>query len=258
MICLLSPAKTIDFANARDVSPTSQPEFLSDATYLADKLSKHSAKHLAALMSLNPALAAQTKERADAWDAPGHEDGGKPAAMAFQGAVYRGLDAASLSSDDLAFAQGHVRIISGLYGVLRPLDRMQPYRLEMGLKWPITTKKKSLYHYWEDRLADHIVGAANGCLINLASNEYSKAILRKDSPVRVITPLFKDEVNGQFKSLMTYAKEARGQMARYLIQQRIENPVDLKNFTGMGYAFNAGLSTENDWVFTRKKTTQSS
>ena len=107
-------------------------------------------------------------------------------------------------------------------------------------------------------MADHIVGAANGCLINLASNEYSKAILRKDSPVRVITPQFKDEVNGQFKSLMTYAKEARGQMARYLIQQRIENPIDLKKFTGMGYAFNADLSTENDWIFTRKKTTQSS
>ena len=113
------------------------------------------------------------------------------------------MDAASLSSDDLAFAQGHVRIISGLYGILRPLDRMHPYRLEMGLKWPITPKKKNLYHYWEDRLADHIVGAANGCLINLASNEYSKAILRKDSPVRVITPQFKDEVKGEFKSLMT-------------------------------------------------------
>ncbi|MDE0979954.1 MAG: peroxide stress protein YaaA [Flavobacteriales bacterium] len=258
MICLLSPAKTIDFANARDVSPTSQPEFLSDATYLADKLRKHSAKHLATLMALNPDLAAQTKERAEAWDAAAHEDGGKPAAMAFQGAVYRGLDAASLSSDDLTFAQGHVRIISGLYGILRPLDRMQPYRLEMGLKWPITAKKKNLYHYWEDRLADHIVDAANGCLINLASNEYSKAILRKDSPVRVITPQFKDDVNGQFKSLMTYAKEARGLMARYLIQQRIENPIDLKKFTGMGYAFNADLSAENNWVFTRKKTTQSS
>ena len=253
MICLLSPAKTIDFNNAREVDSATQPVFLRDASYLADKLRKHSAKNLASMMSLNPDLANKTKERADAWNASGHEDGGKPASMAFQGAVYRGLDAASLSHDDLAFAQDHLRIISGLYGILRPLDLMQPYRLEMGLKWPITPKTKNLYQFWEDRLADHVSEASNGLLVNLASLEYSKAVIRKKSSTDVITPHFKDEVNGEFKSLMTYAKEARGQMARFIIQKRIQDPSTLKQFTGMGYTFNSKLSTQNEWFFTRNQ-----
>ena len=204
-------------------------------------------------MSISPALAKQTKERLDAWETNDHTPESKPASLAFKGAVYKGLDAPSLSFDDLAFAQKHIRILSGLYGILRPMDQMLPYRLEMGLKWQINPDTKNLYAFWKDRLANHILEAADGCIINLASLEYSKAAMPKKNTATVITPHFKDEVNGSFKSLMTYAKEARGQMARFIIKERSQDPLNLKNFNGMGYTYNSSLSTDLDWVFTRNK-----
>lgn len=251
MICLLSPAKTIDCSDAQSIGEASRPIFLSEAEYLAKKLSNYSMENLESLMSINPSLAKQAKERADIWNSKNHTPRSKPASMAFKGAVYRGLDAPSLSLEDLTFAQKHIRIISGLYGILRPMDQMQPYRLEMGLKWQVNENKKNLYDFWENRLANHVAKFADGCIVNLASLEYSKAVIRKESPTQVITPHFKDEVNGTFKSLMTYAKEARGQMARFIIQKRIQDPANMREFNGMGYTFNAHLSTDNDWFFTR-------
>ncbi|MGY8941499.1 MAG: peroxide stress protein YaaA [Flavobacteriales bacterium] len=257
MIILLSPAKTIGFSSDAMVESASQPEFIDDAAFLVGKLKKLSSKQLGKLMSVNDELAQLNAERFANWELPFHPGNAQPALSCFQGAVYRGLDAASLSAIDLEYAQQHLRIISGLYGVLRPLDLMQPYRLEMGLKWEVTAEHKNLYAYWENRLIDYVASESKGCVINLASKEYSKAALANQNAIRIVTPHFKDLVNGEYKSIMTYAKEARGNMARFAIHHKIQTPEALHSFNGMGYCFDPHLSSDQDWVFTRNQKSSS-
>lgn len=220
------------------------------------KLKRLSVRQIENLMKVNPSIAAQAAEWFQAWEVPFTEANAKPAALCFKGAVYTGLDARSWSEEDLAHAQRHLRILSGLYGVLKPLDRMQPYRLEMGLKWSITPKTPNLYTYWGESIQREVATAADGLIINLASSEYSKAVLSKTYTGRVITPVFKELEGEAYKAKMAYAKEARGTMARHIVQYRWTVPESLKTFTGMGYAYHEALSTADEWVFTRDASKQ--
>lgn len=251
MIVLLSPSKTLSFDDAPLVEQTSSPVFLADAEKLMKKVKKLNAKKLETLMRINPKLAAQTAAWAADWHVPFTPQNARSAAHCFKGAVYTGLDAQAWSSADFAYAQDHVRVLSGLYGVLKPLDMMQPYRLEMGLSWNVTPATPSLYAFWGTKIKDHIAAVSGGLIINLASKEYSKAGLPSAFDGRIITPIFKDWDNGVYKAKMAYAKQARGTLAKQIVQNRWTNPEDMKEFNGMGYAFHESLSTHDDWVFTR-------
>lgn len=251
MIVLLSPAKTIDCTAMDHASSASQPAFLEEAEYLVHKLAKFSSKKLQSLMKISPELAELNVERYRNWHAPFHPGNASPCIECFQGEVYRGLDAKTFKRPDLEFAQRHLRILSGLYGMLRPLDLMQPYRLEMGTKWPITPTKPNLYTYWGDRIAKAIAADAEGVVVNLASQEYSKAVQRDALNAPIIDIEFKDLVGDQFKVLGTYAKHARGAMARFAIKRQITDPEGLKDFNSGGYLYTENLSTETTWVFTR-------
>lgn len=251
MIILLSPAKTLDCGDAHATEAASQPAFLADTERLVQKLKKLTPKKLQSLMNINPELAQLNADRFQAFEAPFHPGNANPAVACFQGEVYRGLDAKTLTTPDLEYAQRHLRILSGLYGILRPLDLMQPYRLEMGTKWGPTPTKNTLYKFWGAKISDAIAQEADGCIINLASKEYSKAALLSETGCRVIEVHFKDWHNGEFKALMTYAKHARGAMARHLIRNRAAGPDAMFTFDGMGYRFSESHSTENEWTFTR-------
>lgn len=251
MIVLLSPAKTIDCSEAVHASSASQPVFMEDASFLVRKLAKFSPKRLEVLMKISPDLAQLNFDRYQAWNAPFHPGNSKPCISCFQGEVYRGLDAKSWNDPDLEHAQSHLRILSGLYGVLRPLDLMQPYRLEMGTRWEIGPKQKNLYSFWGNRVGESIEADAEGHIVNLASQEYSKVIQRAKLPTPIIDIDFKDLVKGELKTLGTYAKHARGRMARYAVKQKITHPEELKGFEDGGYAFDERLSNETNWVFTR-------
>ena len=251
MLILLSPSKTLSFEEAPQAEETTVPAFLDVSEQLMAKLKRMSTKKVEGLMSVNPAIAAQTVEWASTWSTPFSTENARPAAHCFKGAVYTGLQARTWSNAERAFAQNHLRILSGLYGVLKPLDLMQPYRLEMGLRWDITSKIGSLYAFWGDRIQQRIEAEANGLIINLASNEYGKAAIAKTLKGRVITPAFKELVGTEYKAKMAYAKEARGTMARHIVQNQWTNPEDLKQFTGMGYAYDPNLSSADNWVFTR-------
>ena len=255
MLVLLSPSKTLSFADAPTVDDCTVPEFLEASVKLMGKMKRMSVRKVERLMSVNAGIAAQTVEWANNWDTPFSPANARPAAHCFKGAVYTGLQARSWGDADRVFAQGHLRILSGLYGVLKPYDLMQPYRLEMGLRWDITPKTSNLYAFWSDRIQQRIEADANGLIINLASNEYSKAAIAKSYAGRVITPAFKELVGTEYKAKMAYAKEARGTMARHIVQHQWTNPEDFKQFTGMGYAYDPNLSSADDWVFTRDAST---
>ncbi len=250
MLVLLSPAKTIECAPRDAVQAASQPAFLADAEQLIAALRGLSPRAIARLMDVSDDLAQLNADRYAAFSTPFHPGNASPAILCFQGEVYRGLEAATLTTPDLEFAQRHVRILSGLYGILRPLDLMQPYRLEMGLKWGPDKKTANLYAYWGDRLARALDAEAEGAVLNLASTEYAKAVLpHLKSPVFQVH--FKDLVGDEYKPLMTYAKHARGEMTRYIVRKRIDRPEGVQGFTGMGYTFRPDLSTANEWTFTR-------
>ncbi len=255
MLVLLSPSKTLSFEDAPLVDDSTVPEFLKASEKLMANLKGMSTKKVEGLMSVNPSIAAQTVEWASTWNTPFSKANARPAAHCFKGAVYTGLQARTWSDADRAFAQRHLRILSGLYGVLKPLDLMQPYRLEMGLRWNVTPKTSNLYAFWGNRIQQRIEADANGLIINLASNEYSKAAIAKSYAGRVITPAFKELVGAEYKAKMAYAKEARGTMARHIVQNQWTNPEDLKQFTGMGYAYTPNLSSADEWVFTRDAST---
>jgi len=254
MIVLLSPAKNLD-PNAVPVSNGVQPLLIEDANYLATKLKKWSALSLSKMMNINNALGELNHKRYQEWEYPFPKAASFPAIKLFNGEVYRGLDASSMNSEDLDFAHEHVFILSGLYGLLRPLDSMMPYRLEMGTRWAVTPTKKNLYAYWGDRITDGVNNAlsnsGSGTVVNLASNEYFKAVKPEKLNGNVITPVFKDLKDGNYKSIMTYAKLARGYMSRFIIKERIEVVNDIKGFNAHGYKWNAALSSESEWTFTR-------
>lgn len=251
MIILLSPAKTIDPKESTHALEMTQPHFLDRAKYLVEKLKKFSPRQLGQLMNVSDSIAVLNHDRFQAFEMPFHKGNSHPAILSFQGEVYRGLDASSMGPEDFQFAQNHVRILSGMYGVLKPLDWMQAYRLEMGAKWAVTPSNKNLYTYWGDDIAAHLADVATGTVVNLASQEYSKAAFRPALGANIITPVFKDLVKGEYRSLMTYAKHARGSMTRFAIQNRITDPEQLQGFQGMGYRYNPNLSETNQWVFTR-------
>jgi len=251
MIIVISPAKTLDFDSAPITKSYTQPRFIEQSQQLIDDLKKLSTGDIASLMKLSDKLAALNMARFQTWQAPFDLDNAKQAVLAFKGDVYTGLDADTLSEDELEFAQQNLRILSGLYGALRPLDLMQAYRLEMGTKFA-NTKGKDLYQFWGSQLRESIEAElADGVLINLASNEYFKAVQAKKLNARIITPVFKDWKSGQYKIISFYAKKARGLMSRYIIEQRLQEPEALKQFDTDGYRFSAEMSSGDEWIFIR-------
>lgn len=257
MLFLLSPAKSLDYDSpvpAAWQARATRPVFVEHAAQLIALLKTRSPAELASLMDLSDALAQLNVGRYAAWSRRFSQANSRPAALAFNGDVYEGLAAASLSEADLDWAQHHVAILSGLYGVLRPLDRLQPYRLEMGTRLP-NPAGRDLYAYWGDTLAEHLnqwqAGDTAPVLINLASQEYAKAVLRPALRARVVDCVFQDEKAGQWKVISFHAKRARGLMARYAIQARIDRPEGLCEFAAEGYRFEPSPSDSRRLVFRR-------
>lgn len=255
MLFLLSPAKSLDFDTPTGDVPHTQPQFVQQATRLIDLLRQHSPQQIAGLMSLSDALAGLNVARYQAWSPKFTARNSKQAILAFNGDVYEGLDAKSLQPDDLAWAQDHIAILSGLYGVLRPLDWMQPYRLEMGTKLP-NEHGSNLYKFWGAQIAGHLNERLQAdktpVVVNLASQEYFKAVDQKALKARVVECVFQEYKNGQYKIISFMAKRARGLMARYAVTQRLMTPRQLQGFHGEGYAFDAQASGPERLVFRRK------
>lgn len=256
MILVVSPAKTLDYESPfAEVEPT-HPQFVHEAQALIKKLKPMSVKRLTELMSVSEALAELNRGRYKAWSPEFTEANSRPAIYAFKGDVYLGLDALTLTADDIEYAQGHLRMLSGLYGVLRPLDRMQPYRLEMGTKLAVRSSK-NLYQFWDEKITEalnaDLAATESEALVNLASNEYFKAVKPKLLPGRVITPVFKDWKTDRYKVISFFAKKARGAMARFLIQNRVRDLDGLLAFDRDGYAHDAELSSKDEPVFTRRQ-----
>ena len=258
MLFLLSPAKTLDYESPLPpvAKRATQPRFVDEAAKLIDVLRGHSADDIAELMSLSENLAQLNVDRYAAWSTRFTSRNSRPAALAFNGDVYEGLQAASLSSVDWTWAQRHVVILSGLYGMLRPLDRLQPYRLEMGTRLASPGGAKDLYGYWGDTLAETLNEAQADerapIVVNLASQEYSRAALRPALRARVIECVFEEWHGSQWKVISFFAKRARGLMARHAIQQRASTLKALRAFGAEGYAFDAEASEADRFVFRRK------
>nr|WP_299243773.1 peroxide stress protein YaaA [uncultured Halomonas sp.] len=254
MLSIISPAKTLDFETPPSTEQYTQPDYLEQSMALVEILRGYSPQQLAELMSISDKLAGLNTARYDEWSPPFTLDNAKQAIQAFQGDVYTGLEASTFNTYDNAFAQDHMRILSGLYGLLRPLDLIQPYRLEMGTRLP-NAAGKDLYAFWRDRLTRDletaIAHSGSNVLVNLASNEYSRAIDIKRLSARVITPVFKDAKNGQYKIISFYAKKARGLMSAWLIRNRVDSPDAIKTFDVAGYRFNSTMSEGDTLVFTR-------
>ncbi|TQV75154.1 peroxide stress protein YaaA [Aliikangiella marina] len=256
MITVISPAKSLDFEGPLATKQKSQPKYLSESQQLVAQLKKLAPQEIASLMKLSDKLATLNFDRFQSFKPPFTPENARQALLAFRGDVYQGLDADTLSSDDFKYAQKHLRILSGLYGILKPLDLIQPYRLEMGTKFA-NDAGKNLYEFWGDTLNNHLQKElkkqAQPIIVNLASNEYFKAVKEKDMPYRIITPVFKDFKNGQYKILSFFAKKARGLMTRFIIQNQIDDPEGLKAFNLDGYKFDKKSSTDDSLVFLRKQ-----
>jgi len=232
------------------VPKTTLSPFLEESTLLIKDLKKLRSTDIQHLMKVSSKIAELNAERFNNWNLPFNETNAKAAIYAFKGDVYTGLDAESLSEDDINFAQEHLSLLSGLYGLLRPLDLMQAYRLEMGTKFA-NKPSKNLYEFWGNKITEEINKREKDCVINLASNEYFKAVNKKVLNAEIISPVFKDEKNGTLKIISFYAKKARGMMTRFIIQNRIKNVEEIKNFNLGGYAFSENLSNNKEWIFTR-------
>lgn len=252
MKVLLSPAKAIDMTKRLNTKEVHKPIFLNEAEGLMKKMSKFSANKIGKMMHLSKELATLNYERNQEWEPSTEltEDTGHAMAI-FNGETYRGLDALTLDENGIQIAQEKVRILSGLYGMLRPLDVVRPYRLEMGTSWAVTTAKKNLYQFWGSKICDALNAEEQEVIVNCASAEYFKAAQLNKVKARVITPVFKDFKNGQYKVIMVYAKQSRGAMARYIVDNNIENAEDIKGFDTGGYRYDENLSSEDEWVFTR-------
>jgi cytoplasmic iron level regulating protein YaaA (DUF328/UPF0246 family) len=253
MLIVLSPAKSLDFETRPTTKLTTTPDMLERSSALIDVLRGYSPGQLAELMSLSDSLAALNVARYATWSIDPLD--ARQAIMAFNGDVYAGFDARSLKPKQLAYAQAHVRILSGLYGVLRPFDLIHPHRLEMGSRLA-TPGAKDLYGFWGDavtaRLNEAIVANGAEVLVNLASEEYFKSVRPKLLPVPVVSPVFEDWKNGKYKIISFYAKRARGMMARYAAEKGITDAEKLKKFKVDGYAFSKRDSTDTSWIFRRK------
>ncbi len=252
MLILLSPAKTLDFDSPSITDLVSEPEFTAESEKLIKKLSTMSAGAISELMRISPTLAELSFNRYQALYRHPADVLSKQAITVFIGEVFRALEASNMNDADFEFAQKHLRILSGLYGVLKPLDLIQPHRLEMGTKLQIE-KNKNLYEFWGDKITEKLneVISKDDIIINLASDEYFKSINPKLLKGKVIAPVFKDMHKGNYKVIVMYAKNARGSMSNYIIKNRITNPEDLKSFDSNGYKYKSELSNEENWVFVR-------
>jgi len=259
MIIVISPAKTLNFETPPKIQEHTQPEFLDDSAELIDTLRKLEPDQIGKLMSISPKLATLNSNRYFAWQRPFTLKNSKQAILAFKGDVYTGLDADTMTPAELTFAQDHLRILSGLYGVLRPLDLMQPYRLEMGTQFK-NPRGNNLYEFWDSTITTALNQALkkqnDDILINLASNEYFHSVQPGKLNARIITPVFKDEKNGVYKIISFFAKKARGMMSRYIIHQQLHDPDAIKRFDVAGYRFSADDSSADEWVFNRAESKQ--
>ena len=260
MILVISPAKALDYETPPTTATFTQPDFLDQSAELIDILREKSPAQIAELMSLSDQLSSLNVARYASWSRPFAADNAKQALLAFNGDVYEGLDATSLTEADLAWAQDHLRILSGLYGVLRPLDLMQAYRLEMGTRLA-SPRGKNLYEFWGERitaelnrlLAHEEEAGRERVVLNLASDEYFKSVKPKKLKGRIVTPVFEDWKGGRYKIISFYAKRARGLMSRYVITHRIDEVEALQGFDAEGYAFAADASDTDTLVFRRRQ-----
>lgn len=256
MLTLLSPAKKLNMDPVETAVPVTKPRLRDDTRELATVAKTQSAADLKRLMHISDNLAEMNFERFQAFNLSNRSNSAKPAGLAFDGDVYWGLEADSLPEDALAYAQDHLRILSGLYGVLRPMDAIQPYRLEMGTKMA-NPRGKSLYAFWGDRIAERLKADLRGhddkTVVNLASTEYFKAVDTKALGRTVIGAKFLNVKDGKSRSLMYYAKHARGAMARWIMENKVDRAEGLKDFNAGGYALDADASTDDELVFSREQ-----
>ena len=256
MLTVISPAKTLDFETPPLTEEFTQPSHLRESRKLVKKLQDYSAEDLSSLMGISDKIAALNEQRFKEWKTPFKPGNSRQALFAFKGDVYAGLDAYSMTQENINFAQAHLRILSGLYGVLRPLDLMQPYRLEMGTKIQVGDNS-NLYQFWDNRITDDInkdlKTMEHPVLINLASNEYFKSVQAKKLNGDVITPEFKEFHKNQYRIISFYAKKAWGLMSRFIIDNEITEPEAIKDFNIEGYGYNESLSSGNKWVFSRRQ-----
>ncbi len=254
MFFVLSPAKNLNEKDPSPVSSFTLPDLLPEAEILMQELRQLAPQQIAELMHVSDKIALLNAERNAVWHTPFTPENAKQAVFMFNGDVYEGIAADTLKPEQIDYLQQHVRLLSGLYGVLRPLDLMQPYRLEMGTAFA-NSRGKNLYEYWGGRitalLADTLRAQHADTVVNLASQEYFKAVQPDKLPARIITPVFKDEKNGTYKIISFHAKRARGLMARYAAEHRAADPERLKQFDSEGYAYNEAASSGNQWVFLR-------
>ena len=254
MLALISPAKTLDYETALPTDSHTLPRLLDQSQQLIDVSRKLSASEIANLMSVSEKIAQLNAERFRDWNIDFSFANARQAIFAFKGDVYTGLDGYSLSQDNLNFAQNHLRSLSGLYGLLRPLDLMMPYRLEMGTKLA-NERGSNLYQFWEDRITqlinDDLEQVDAKILLNIASDEYYKSVKEAKIQAEIIKPVFLDQKNGKYKVISFYAKKARGLMARYMIENQLKKVEQLKSFNSEGYYFDAESSSANEWVFKR-------
>lgn len=254
MLTIISPAKTLDYESELATRRYTQPELLDKSSQLISIAKKLSPAEIASLMGISDKLAHLNAERFNSWQPDFTPENARQAILAFKGDVYTGLQAENFSEHDFDFAQQHLRMLSGLYGLLRPLDLMQPYRLEMGIRLK-NTEGSNLYHFWGDLLTEKLNAIlkqqGDNLLVNLASDEYFKAVKPSKLEGEIIKPVFLDEKNGQFKVISFYAKKARGLMSRFIIQERLTQRKQLQDFDLEGYQFDSARSQGNELVFTR-------
>lgn len=256
MLTLISPAKSLDFESPLPTKKFSEPAFLQDSEILIEQLRALSPPDIESLMKISPKLADLNYGRFLSWQQPFTPDNARPSVFAFTGDVYQGLDIHSFKAKELDFCQKHLRILSGLYGLLKPLDLMQPYRLEMGTKFA-NDRGTNLYQFWGEQITDalnaELAKQKDDVVINLASNEYFKSVKPKLLNATVITPVFKDFKSGKYKIVSFYAKKARGLMTAYIMKNGIDQPEKLKAFDSEGYYFCKASSSDTEWVFLREE-----
>lgn len=254
MLIVISPAKTLDYTSPLVTQKFTYPQLIDESERLIARCKQLTPAQIASLMKVSDKIASLNAVRFEQWSREFTPQNARPAVLAFKGDVYTGLAAESLTEADFDWAQTHLRILSGLYGVLRPLDLLQPYRLEMGTKLE-NERGANLYQFWgniiTEQLQQSLVPLSDNVLINLASNEYFSAVNLKQLQAKIITPVFKDEKNGKYKIISFYAKKARGMMVRYIIDNRIDTPEKIKQFDSAGYQYCAAESSATEWVFKR-------
>ena len=256
MLIVISPAKSLDFKTPPVIKDFTMPEFLNESEKLVGRLKTMSPKQLSTLMDISADLGELNYQRFQLWQLPFTPENAKQAVLAFNGNVYQGLNAVTLSEEKLELAQTKLRILSGLYGVLKPLDIIQPYRLEMGTKLKYY-RSKDLYAFWKPaitkKINEAVAESGSKILVNLASNEYFKSIDKMKLKAEIVTPDFKEFKNGEYKMISIFAKRARGLMTRFILENSINNPLDLVAFDAEGYSFNSRLSKPENPVFTREQ-----